>query len=995
MRFTPILTALAILVSAGAYAQTGSLRGYVKDESGAVLPGVTVTATSEAIMRPSAAVTDGTGAYRILNLPPGTYTLTFEIAGFTTHRQEGVVLRAGANYSVDATLTISSVQETITVTAETPMLEIAKPSNVLNIEGEFQKEMPIAARRNWSDFLEMTPGVHSRPFDDGSGRMVYFGHATEHFAHVVQLEGMQAGNYNDFQLTYVQMSSDMIEDTQVKTGGVDASTPMGTGLAINVVTKSGGNNFNGTIGYAHQSLEKWNDDNTSAATRFDMPPELQQVTGKEFFQSTGGTPAQTGLKQVEGSFGGPILPDKLWFFGSLRYATVEVPISRTEKNVSDITGFYPGFEPFNQLVEGYQPYAKVTASLSPSHDLAVIFQRDRVNGESSWEYFTDPMNVYGNGGGLISGRLTSVWGTNLTTTFGAGYNNKGGASESTYAWSRFQGSGPQIEIYSSSTITGGLRVGSNRIVASGNRQTESVVEASLILLRGDATYFKEGWGGSHEFQTGFFIEPRNVYDQLTNYTNGGFFLEYHVARDYSNPSLGTIPYRRTTADPASIQTRGARDQNWAAYVQDNWRPTPRLTMNVGIRADWTKRVDEVFGVTRQNSWTIQPRLGFSYLLTDDARNVLRGSYGRIGEQVMGRDAITTFGADSKVSITDEYDNDLNGTFETVRLTPAVTTSLAPYELDPNAHQPYMDEFIIGFRKQFPMEVALDVAYLNRSYQHMWALLDVNGFWPSAPYQPFGGFGRVDPNRGILEQQTNNTWSTLDYQAIELTVVKRMARGFQLMGGFTRQWHKMDGTWNPTDRAGYIQPAHFANDANLYMPRGNNDRDSLPDTGAALSYGPTWMEYRGNLAGVIHAPLGINVAASYTLQAGPWSGSPLYRLDANDPSILIYGPPSFTLPNGTRQSNPLSTRNRYVYSDRGEGQIQAPPIHTIGLKIGKRFNIGEVGDLEIAGNIFNLLNGGDYTQFSYNSAYQTWSSNFLEMRNRQSARAFQFTTVFRF
>ena len=62
--------------------------------------------------------------------------------------------------------------------------------------------------------------------------MVYFGHSTEHFAHVVQLEGMQAGNYNDFQLTYVQMGSDMIEDTQVKTGGVDASTPMGTGLAI-------------------------------------------------------------------------------------------------------------------------------------------------------------------------------------------------------------------------------------------------------------------------------------------------------------------------------------------------------------------------------------------------------------------------------------------------------------------------------------------------------------------------------------------------------------------------------------------------------------------------------------------------------------------------------------------------------------------------------------------------------------------------------------------
>lgn len=242
MRYrTSLLLILVFALTGAVYAQTdGSLRGYVKDESGAVLPGVTVTAFSPALIGPRDAVTDATGYYRILNLPPGDYVLTFELTSFATHRQEGIVLRAAANYSVDAVLKISAVQETITVSGESPMLEIARPGNVLNIEGEFQKDMPIAARRNWSDFLEMTPGVHSRPFDDGSGRMVYFGHSTEHFAHVVQLEGMQAGNYNDFQLTYVQMGSDMIEDTQVKTGGVDASTPMGTGLAINVITKSGG-----------------------------------------------------------------------------------------------------------------------------------------------------------------------------------------------------------------------------------------------------------------------------------------------------------------------------------------------------------------------------------------------------------------------------------------------------------------------------------------------------------------------------------------------------------------------------------------------------------------------------------------------------------------------------------------------------------------------------------------------------------------------------------
>ncbi len=132
----------------------------------------------------------------------------------------------------------------------------------------------------------------------------------------------------------------------------------------------------------------------------------------------------------------------------------------------------------------------------------------------------------------------------------------------------------------------------------------------------------------------------------------------------------------------------------------------------------------------------------------------------------------------------------------------------------------------------------------------------------------------------------------------MTVTKNMSRGFQLIGGFTRQWHKMDGTWNPTDPARFVQPNHFANNANLYMPRGNNDGNSLPDTGNALSYGPTWMKYRGNLGGVWQAPWGINVAGSATFQAGPWSGSPLYQLAANDPDVLRYGPATFTLANGS-------------------------------------------------------------------------------------------------
>ncbi len=993
-----VVAMMAGVLAAEAQTTGGSLRGYVKDDQGGALPGVTVTAKSPDMIQPASGITDGTGYYRLINLPPGEYAITAELAGFSTFVRDGILLRAAVNFQVDITMKLGTLSETITVSGDSPMLEVSKPGNVLNIDGEFQKAMPLAARRNWTDFLEQTPGVHSRPFDDGSGRSVYFGHATEHFAHVVQLEGMQAGNYNDFQLTYVQMGSDMIQDTQVKTGGADAGTPMGTGLAINVITKSGGNTFKGTAGYAYQPL-RWSGDNTSHRTEFALtgPLATYSTCPDKKCVSTGGTPVQADIGQFDGSLGGPIVKDRAWFFGSFRKSAVETQISRNSKNVGDIQSFYPNSTLFPQQIKGYQPYVKVTTRVGASHELSGFFQRDRTHGQSNWAYFFDPINVYSNGGNVYSGKLTSTWGQRLTTTFSAGYNNKSGNDNDTYEAFGFDAKGPNIAVYDGTRISSGLITGNALILEGGNNQTRTFVPASLYLIRGDMTYYQEGWMGSHEFGTGFFLEPQNIYDQRTDYTNDGFFREYRTAVDYANPSRGTVPYRRDYATPISLQTRQARDRNYAFYAQDSWKPNARLTANLGIRFDYVKRVDEVKGITRQNSWTVQPRLGATYLLTEDAKNVLRAGFARLGEQVMGRDGVTIFGADDTVSSRREYDNNLNGVWgepgETV-LAPASTKALAAQQIAPGLHQPYIDEFIVGFRRQFGWQIGLDVGYINRAYKDMWANIDINGIYPAGPGLPFLGFGKVDPNQGQVLQQTNNTWSQLKYQALEVTMTKNMSQGFQLIAGFNRQWHRMDGTWNPTDPARFVQPDHFANNANLYMPRGNNDGNSLPDTGNALSYGPTWMKYRANFGGVWQAPWGINVAGNLTVQAGPWSGSPLYQLSATDPDVVKYGPATFTLANGSTAANPLRTRNRYVFSDRGEGQVQAPTITTAGLKLGKILKYQRY-QVEIAANIYNLFNGGNYTQYNYNSAYQSWSSNFLLMANQQPARAFQLTVVGRF
>jgi hypothetical protein len=963
-----IVAAATFVAPGGVLGQTGdgSLRGYVKDEQGGVLPGVTVAATGPELIAPVVAVTDSAGYYRLNNLPPGTFTITAELTGFGTYRREGIVMRAGSTFTADIELKVGSLSETVTVTGESPMVETSKPTSTLTIQGELVRAAPITSRRLFSDVLDMAPGVASRNVDDGVGRRAYYFHGAVLFSHVFTLEGAPASSFNDAAAHSMGMGGDTIADTELKLGGVDASAPMGTGIVMNIVAPEGGNRYKGSATYEFQP-RAWNDDNTRGGSH------------------PGGIPTVQSVNQVDLSLGGPIVRDKTWFFADYRYADLTNGISRTPMNLSNLKAFSPGFQPFDNIITSKQPFIKVTSQINQKHQFSAFYQRDRLVYTTDRELDASRFNPTSTGGGLLQGKLNSVWGNKLTTQISGSFNNKGGADASTY--SGLQIVGPQVIVHQDAFTQSGTQVGTGGLVQLNNPQSLSIQPASMLVFRGDVTYFTEGWGGSHEIKAGIWAEPRAHRDSLANYVNNGFVLQEVRQLDPQDPAAGTSPFHLRYRSPSAVPAIDETDRDVAAYLQDSWRPYPRLTASLGLRVDWIRRHDNLLNFDRERSTAVQPRVGIAYLVTDDARNVLRASYSRLYDQVNGRDYIVTFGTTGAVTTTDVY-IDRTGRQTTI-LTPP-TRSVSPSLLfDPTLHQPWLHEFVVGFRRQFPAQFSADIGFTRRYYHDNFGEVDINGIYPSGPNQPFGGFGLVDPNQGIIYQERNSTWTHVVVTNVEGTLAKNMSHNFQLVLSYMKQWQHLEGTWNPTDPARFIQPGAFPDNKDLSTQLfGNGDQNTL--SGGGRESGAAYRPYALRFAGQYFAPLNFSVAASYVIEAGGYVGTVVDKLPSADP---VFGPPTVRLANGSMQPNPLATTIRFACPTRSDCQTINDTARYLQLHVGRVFKLNR-HQFEPAINIFDVFNTGAYTQWD-TGANDRYSPNYLAVFNRHPPRAFQITAAYRF
>ena len=313
----------------------------------------------------------------------------------------------------------------------------------------------------------------------------------------------------------------------------------------------------------------------------------------------------------------------------------------------------------------------------------------------------------------------------------------------------------------------------------------------------------------------------------------------------TTPPRGPSPSTAATKRRSSSTKRPPATATSASTSRTAGNRIARLTLNGGVRVDFVRRFDDIYEVERMNSTNIGPRFGFAFLVTADARNVLRGFGGRVHEQVNGRDPITTFATTTNRFRRDIYDANGDGIFEQEIITPAAT-----------AHQPagvrsrpapaLSRRVRARLRPAVPRPdqprrvgvTALLHGRLRRSghQRHL----------SVGPNQPFLGFGRVDPNQGKIMQQTNATWSKVVVTNVEAILAKNLSHNFQVMTSLTRQWQHLDGTWNPTDPARFIQPDAFANNRDLSRHLfGNGDDDSLDGGGneSGVAYRPVLGAHR--------------------------------------------------------------------------------------------------------------------------------------------------------
>ena len=313
----------SVVVPAIAYAQA-SITGAVRDSSGAVLPGVTVEASSPALIEQTkSTVSDAAGQYRIVDLRPGVYAVTFSLPGFSTFKRDGIELTATFIATVNGDLKVGALEETVTVSGETPVVDVQSSQTVRTIDSEVLASIPSS--RGYAAVTVLTPGINAQGADvggvSGNAFSVFQAHGGRRNEGQVQINGLSAGWQGMGVSGYVPEVNSAQEVSFQVTGGLGEA---GTGgPQMNLIPKEGGNTFGGTF-FVNFAGDGWQGSNLSDEQRASGLREINRLVKTWDLNPT---------------FGGPIKRDRLWFFATARYFITENTVAGifANKNAGDAT----------------------------------------------------------------------------------------------------------------------------------------------------------------------------------------------------------------------------------------------------------------------------------------------------------------------------------------------------------------------------------------------------------------------------------------------------------------------------------------------------------------------------------------------------------------------------------------------------------------------------------------------------------------------------------